>query len=268
MIKFPSPTELDLERVQTSCTGKQMKLTSEEKDLVQWPRSSKQSKKEDTTGHQRKRGKKPRSVDDLPSTSKQTTEIGQPPVTTELRSSPLPSIEGNSSVGRSKQLADCPPEKHLSAVLETDTCNQNVPITSQPGNLLTPSALPATELQPSSASTDQVFPLESFVPTSPGAEIFMDDDFLQEIATWNDSSNQSLPALAITCTSVAADTTTNTTTYSALQSVKTSYNFLPSVPSFDVLNTLPGGANLNHINRGLGTPLSPTQPPPFTLSEN
>ena len=134
MIKFPSHTELDLERVQTSCTGKQMKLTSEEKDLVQWPRSSKQSKKEDTTGHQRKRGKKPRSVDDLPSTSKQTTEIGQPPVTTELRSSPLPSIEGNSSVGRSKQLADCPPEKHLSAVLETDTGNQNVLITSQPGN--------------------------------------------------------------------------------------------------------------------------------------
>ena len=74
----------------------------------------------------------------------------------------------------------------------------------------------------------------------------MDDDFLQEIATWNDSSNQSLPALAITCTSVAADTTTNTTTYSALQLVKTSYNFLPSVPSFDVLNTLPGGANLSH----------------------
>ena len=50
MIKFPSHTELDLERVQTSCTGKQMKLTSEEKDLVQWPRSSTQSKKEDTTG--------------------------------------------------------------------------------------------------------------------------------------------------------------------------------------------------------------------------
>ena len=67
-----------------------------------------------------------------------------------------------SSVGRSKQLADCPPEKHLSAVLETDTCNQNVPITSQPGNLLTPSALQATELPTSSASTDQVFPLESF----------------------------------------------------------------------------------------------------------
>ena len=39
------------------------------------------------------------------------------------------------------------------------------------------------------------------------------------------------------------------------------------MPSFDVLNTLPGGANLSHINRGLGTPLSPTQPPPFTLSE-
>ena len=134
MIKFPSDTELDLKRVRTSCAGEQLKLTSEEKDLVHRPRSSKRSNKEDTTGHQRKRGKKPRSVDDLPSTSKQTTEIGQPPVTTELRSSPLPSIEGNSSVGRSKQLADCPPEKHLSAVLETDTGNQNVLITSQLGN--------------------------------------------------------------------------------------------------------------------------------------
>ena len=64
------------------------------------------------------------------------------------------------------------------------------------------------------------------------------------------------------CTSVAADTTTNTT-YSALQLVKTSYNLLPSVPSFYVLNTLPG-ANLSHINSGLGTPLFPTQPRPFT----
>ena len=182
-------------------------------------------------------------------------------MTTELHSSLLPSIEGNSSVGRSKQLADCPPEKHLSAVLETDTGNQNVPITSQSGNLLTPFTLPAIEHPTSSASTDQVFPLESFVPTSHGAEISMDDDFLKEIATWNDSSNQSLPPLAITCPSVAADTTTNTTTYSALQPVKTSYNFLPSVPSFDVLNTLPRGANLSHINRGLGTPLFPTQPP-------
>ena len=124
MIKFPSHPELDLERVQTSCTGEQMKLTCEEKDLVQWPRSSKRSNKENTTGHQRKRGKKSCSVDDLPSTLKQTSEIGQSPVTTELRSSPLPSIEGNSSAGRSKQLADCQPEKHLSAVLETDTGNQ------------------------------------------------------------------------------------------------------------------------------------------------
>lgn len=80
-------------------------------------------------------------------------------MTTELRSSPLPSVEGNSSVEGSKQLADYPSEKHPSAVLETDTCNQNVPRTSQPGNLLTPSALPATELPTSSASTDQVFPL-------------------------------------------------------------------------------------------------------------
>ena len=269
MIKFPSDTELDLERVRTSCAGEQLKLTSEEKDLVQRPRSSKRSNKEDTTGHQRKRGKKSRSVDDLPSTSKQTSEIGRPPVTTELRSSPLLSIDGNSSVGRFKQLADFPPEKHLSAVLETDTCNQDVPITSQPGNLLTPSALPAIELPlTSSASTNQVFPLESFVPTSPGAEISMDVDFLHEIASCNDSSNQSLQPLAITCASVAADTTTNTTTYSALQPVKTRYNFLPSVPSFDVVNTLPGGANLSHINRGLGTPLFPTQPPPFTPSEN
>ena len=140
-----------------------------------------------------------------------------------------------SPVGRSKQLADCPLEKHLSAVLETDTCNQNVPITSQPGNLLTPSALPATELQPSSASTDQVFPLESFVPTSPGAEISMDVDLLQEIATCDYSGNRSLTPLAITYASFVADTTTNTTTYSALQPVQTSYNFLPSVPSFDVL---------------------------------
>ena len=196
--------------------------------------------------------KKFRSVDDRPSTWKQTSVIGRPPVTFELRSSPLPSIEGNSSVGRSKQLADCPAEKHLSAGLETDTCNQNVPITSQSGNLLTPSALPATELQPSSASTDQVFPLESFVPTSPGAEISMDVDILQEIATCDDFGNQSLPPLAITYASAVADTTTNTTTYSALQPVKTTYNFLPSVSSFDVLNTLPGGANLSHINRGLG----------------
>lgn len=141
--------------------------------------------------------------------------------------------------------------------------NQNVPITSQPGNLLTPSALPSTELPTSSASTDQVFPLESFVPTSPGAEISMDVDLLQEKATCDDSGNQSLPPLAITYSSVVADTTTNTTTYSALQPVKTSYNFLPSVPSFDVLNTLPGGANLSHINRGQGTPLFPTQPPPL-----
>ena len=140
-----------------------------------------------------------------------------------------------SSVERSKQLADCPPEKHLSAVLETDTCNQNVPITSQPGNLLTPSALLATELPTSSASTDQVFPLESFFPTSPGAEISMDVDLLQEMATCDDSGNQSLPPLAITYASFVADTTTNTTTYSALQPVQTSYNFLPSVPSFDVL---------------------------------
>ena len=263
MIKFPSDTELDLERVRTSCAGEQLKLTSEEKDLVHRPRSSKRSNKEDTTGHQRKRGKKSRSVDDRPSTSKQTSEIGRPPVTTELRSFPLPSIEGNSSVEGSKQLADYPPEKHPSAVLETDTCNQNVPRTSQPDNLLTPSALPATELPTSSASTDQVFPLESFVLTSPGAEISMDVDLLQEIATCDDSGNQSLPPLAITYSSVVADTTTNTTTYSALQPVKTSYNFLPSVPSFDVLNTLPGGANLSHINRGLGTPLFPTQPPPL-----
>ena len=146
-------------------------------------------------------------------------------MTTELRSSLLLSIEGNSSFGRSKQLAYCPPEKYLSGVLETDTCNQNVSITSQPGNLLTPSALPAIELPTSSASTDQVFPLESFVPTSPGAEISMDDNFSKEIATCNDSSNQSLPPLVIMCASVAADTTTNTTTYSALQLVKTSYNF-------------------------------------------
>ena len=76
MIKFPSDTELDLERVRTSCAGEQLKLTSEEKDLVQRPRSSKRSNKEDTTGHQRKRGKKSRSVDDRPSTSKQTSEIG------------------------------------------------------------------------------------------------------------------------------------------------------------------------------------------------
>ncbi|KAM7448776.1 hypothetical protein ABFA07_003270 [Porites harrisoni] len=255
-------TELDLERVRTSCAGEQLKLTSEGKDLVQRPRSSKRSNKEDTTGHQRKRGKKSRSVDDLPSASKQTSEIGRPPVTTELRSSPLPSIEGNSSVGRSKQLADYPLEKHLSAVLETDTCNQNVTITSQPGNLLTSSALPATELPTSSASTDQVFPLESFVPRSPGAEISMDVDLLQEIATC-DFGNQSLPPLAITYASFFADTTTNTITYSALLPVKTSYNFLPSVPSFDVLITLPGGANLSHINRGLGTPLFPTQPPPL-----
>ena len=144
-------------------------------------------------------------------------------MTTELRSSLLLSIEGNSSFGRSKQLAYCPPEKYLSGVLETDTCNQNVRITSQPGNLLTPSALPAIELSTSSASSDQVFPLESFVPTS-GAEISMDDNFSQEIATCNDSRNQSLPHLVIMCTSVAADTTTNTT-YSALQLVKTSYNF-------------------------------------------
>ena len=113
-----------------------------------------------------------------------------------------------------------------------------------------------------------MFPLESFVPTSPGAEISMDVDFLQEIATCDDFGNQSLPPLAITYASVVADTTTNTTTYSALQPVKTSYNFLPSVPSFDVLNTLPGGANLSHINRGLSTLLFPTQPPSFTLSEN
>ena len=58
MIKFPSDTELDLERVRTSCAGEQLKLTSEEKDLVHRPRSSKRSNKEDTTGHQRKRGKK------------------------------------------------------------------------------------------------------------------------------------------------------------------------------------------------------------------
>ena len=83
-----------------------------------------------TTGHQQNRGKKSHCVDDFPSTSKQTSEIRQTSVTTELCSSPLPSIEVNSLVGRSKQLADCPPKKHLSAVLETDTGNQNVPITS------------------------------------------------------------------------------------------------------------------------------------------
>ena len=98
-----------------------------------------------TTRHQQKRGKKSHFVDDFPSTSKQTSEIRQTSVTTELHSSPLPSIEGNSLVGRSKQLADCPPEKHFSAVLETDTGNQNVPITSQPGNLLTPFTLQAIE---------------------------------------------------------------------------------------------------------------------------
>ena len=98
-----------------------------------------------TTGHQQKRGKKSHFVDDFPSTSKQTSEITQTPVTTELHSSPLPSIEGNSLVGRSKQLADCPPEKHFSAVLETDTGYRNVPITSQPGNLLTPFTLQAIE---------------------------------------------------------------------------------------------------------------------------
>lgn len=51
-------TELDLKRVRTSCAGEQLKLTSKEKDLVHRPRSSKRSNKEDTTGHQRKRGKK------------------------------------------------------------------------------------------------------------------------------------------------------------------------------------------------------------------
>ena len=70
MIKFPSDTELDLERVRTSCAGEQLKLTSEE------TRSSKRSNKDDTTGHQRKRGKKSRSVDERPSTSKQTSESG------------------------------------------------------------------------------------------------------------------------------------------------------------------------------------------------
>ena len=91
MIKFPSDTELDLERVQTSCAGEQLKQTSEEKELVQRPQSSKRSNKEETTGHQQKRGKKSRSVHDLPRTSEQTSEIGRHPVTTELRCSPLSS---------------------------------------------------------------------------------------------------------------------------------------------------------------------------------
>ena len=53
----------------------------------------------------------------------------------------------------------------------------------------------------------------------------MDVDLLQEIATCDDFGNQSLPPLAVTYASVVADTTTNTTTYSALQPVKTSYDF-------------------------------------------
>ena len=85
----------------------------------------------------------------------------------------------------------------------------------------------------------------------------MTDEVLQEIVICNGNSNHSfIPIATILCTSNAT-VTNNVTTYSVLQPAKThgSHNLLPSVQSFVVLNTIPGGAHLSHTDGDLGTPL-------------